>query len=368
MKKLILILNILTLSQTLALSQTPATSSIEEAKTSAREIINKMLDKYPGLSISVGIGDAVIWSEGFGLSNVKPIDSMRIDHQIRYYSLSKSITGMALIKLMEVGKLDLEKGIRSYIPELPTSYEDIKVKHLISHTSGIRHYKKKEWTKISQNHCDNPKDALNVFINDPLNSVPGETYRYSSFNYVLLSHLIQEISGKGFFQFIQEELLAPNGISTIIMDQSADVVQEASYYDIWIKKRSRGIKAKSVNNSCKFGGGGLVGTAADLVKLHLAMLNKEISQEPFLNRYYQSSQDNKGAKTNYAFGLGDNLSTDSGVRYHSHTGSGRGANTVLIIYPESKLVITLLGNLESNLMNQEIGNIAKPFLDFISQN
>ncbi len=360
---LILFISASCLSQTTETAfQTPA--NLSEAIAQSSVIIQELLSEYPGLSIAVGIDDSVVWSKGFGFADVAEKRAMQADHQLRYYSLSKSITGMALIKFIESGSLDIEESVKRYLPDLPEHYQDIKIKHLIAHTSGIRAYNKGEWMKLSKNHCNAPAEALDVFINDPLQSKPGESYSYSSFGYVLISKVIEAISGKTYFDFLQEEFFMPNGITSLKIDQSNDILNEVTYYDRWNVDRGRAVASPAVNNSCKFGGGGFVGKASDLVKLQLLMLNNRISRQDFTNRYYKGFETNDGEPINYAFGLGDRVS-ESGVRYNAHTGSGRGANTAQLIYPEAKLVVVLLGNRESNIMNQKIGEIAKPFLELI---
>lgn len=343
----------------------PAT--LEEAISQSTTRVEALLDEYPGLSVSVGIGDSIVWSEGFGFANTLEKEAMTPDHQLRYFSLSKSITGIALTMLIESGKLDIEASVTQYLPELPSHYQPVKVKHLISHTAGVRHYNKGEWLKLSQDNCQSAADALNVFINDPLESIPGETNKYSSFGYVLLSRLIEQISGLSYYDFIQTELFAAKGIGSVKMDKSAGVSNEASYYSRWKAKKQSGKVAPDVNNNCKFGGGGLVGTASDLVSLHLNMLNGAYASPTNTAAYYQSFEDSKGVSVGYAFGLGSNTAK-SGAPYNAHTGSGMGANCVMMIYPESRLVIVVLGNLESNLMNNHIGKITKPFLELTKGN
>ncbi|MCE7991833.1 MAG: beta-lactamase family protein [Roseivirga sp.] len=337
-------------------------TSLEEAISQSTIRVEALLEEYPGLSVSVGLGDSIVWSEGFGFANTQDKEAMTSGHHLRYFSLSKSITGMALTKLIDSGKLDIEQSVTQYLPELPAHYQPVKVKHLISHTAGIRHYNKGEWMKLSQNSCQTAAEALDVFINDPLESIPGEVNQYSSFGYVLLSRLIEEISGLSYYGFLQAELFTANGIEHIHMDKSADVVNEVSYYSRWRPKKQSGKVAPDVNNTCKFGGGGLVGTASDLVKLHLKMLDGGFASTANTAAYYQSFSNTKGESVGYAFGLGSNTAK-SGAPYNAHTGSGMGANCVMMIYPESKVVVVVLGNLEGNLMNSHIGKITKPFLE-----
>ena len=331
----------------------------------AEAIFEELLETYPGISVAIGLGDEIVWKKGFGFADVENNVDVTPDHQFRYYSLSKSITGIALAKLMESKRLDIERSVNYYLTDLPDSYELVKVKHLINHTSGIRHYKKGEWDKISNDHCDNPKEAMTVFLNDKLKSVPGEEHSYSSFGYVLLSRLITVVSGQPFTDYIQSALFAPLDIDNIAIDKSASLRKEVAYYSKWNSSKVKGKMASFVDNSCKFGAGGFVGTAEGLVRLHLALINGNIISADLTEKYYNSIPTTKGKPTNYAFGVGD-ATSKTGTRYHAHTGSALGANSVLLIYPASNdfdipLVIVILGNINKDEMNSKIGQIAKLF-------
>ncbi len=340
------------------------------ASEKAKKILGELSKTYPGLSAAVGYGDEIVWSVGVGYGDVAkrlPVDPT---HQFRYYSLSKSITGIALIKLISEGKLDIEKSITHYLPELPQAYTDVKVKYLINHTGGVRHYNGGEWMKISGDHCFDTKEAIATFIDDPLKSDPGVKHSYSSFGYVLLSHLISVVSGQPYNTYIKKTFLDPLEIQGIWPDQSEFLTNEVKYYSKWNASKSKALETKSINNSCKFGGGGFVGTAEALVKLHLAMANGKFVSEDLLERYY-SAIPGVEEPTSYAFGLGDNISS-TGKRYHAHTGSAVGASSVLIIYEKDEslpkpIVAVILGNLKDAEMNNHIGKLALGFIEEIEK-
>lgn len=348
-----------------------AYSQNSSAKKEAENLLNELNSTYPGLSAAVGYGDEIIWKQAVGYADVSNKTATTVDHQFRYYSLSKSITGMALIKLIEEGKLAFEKPITDYINDLPATYEQVLVKYLINHTAGVRHYNSGEWMKISQDNCEVAKEASQTFINDPLQTTPGEVHDYSSFGYVLLSYLIEEISGQPYNTYVKETILEPLGIDGIYPDQSKSLTQEVEYYTKWNAKKGKGSLADEVNNSCKFGGGGFVGTAEAVVKLHLAVANQKLFNSDLLNTYYSQISNSNGEATNYAFGIGDNISTTSGRRYHSHTGSALGASAVLIIYEPNEefsqpMVGVILGNIKDSEMNSHIGKLMGFFSDEIA--
>ncbi len=340
-----------------------------EARSKAEVLLTELSQTYPGLSAAVGYGNDIIWKSAVGYADVANQVPVNPSHQFRYYSLSKSITGMALIKLIDEGKLDIERPVTHYLPELPQAYSNVKVRHLINHTAGVRHYNGGEWMKISRDHCPDTKSAIATFIDDELEFVPGQEHSYTSFGYVLLSHLISEISGEQYNSYVKKNFLDPLKIEDLWPDQSEFLSQQVKYYTKWNAEKVKATEAKVVNNSCKFGGGGFVGTAEAIVKLHLAMANESFVGRDLLDKYYTAIPGDK-EPTVYAFGIGDNVSTSSGRRYHAHTGSALGASSVLIVYePDDTLpkplVAVILGNIKDSEMNSQIGKLASFFIDDI---
>lgn len=342
------------------LSSDSAAYRLTYAKEKASEILQSYLSTYPGISIAIGMKNEIIWSQGFGLSDANSETLVTPDHQFRYYSLSKSITGLALAKLIETGQLDINSSVRIYLPDLPEAYDLIKVKHLINHTAGIRHYRKGEWLKLSSDQCETTASAINTFINDELRTPPGESHSYSSFGYVLLSHLISKITGLPYEVYVQESILDPLGIKHIALDRSESLDREVTYYSKWNGKKQKGKIAIDVNNTCKYGGGAFVGTAEALVKLYLGVLNQQVLSQKSLEQYFTAIPTDKGEPTQYAFGIGD-VTNEAGIRYHGHSGSAVGAKAILLVYPDINMVMVVLCNLNDRAISQDLGKIVNLF-------
>ena len=320
-----------------------------------------LLTNFPGISIAVGIGDDIVWKEAFGWADAKNKIYATPEHQFRYYSLSKSIAGMAAAKLMEEGKLDLDTTIATYLTELPEHYCDVTVGQLLSHTAGVRHYNKGEWQKISKYHCNTVAEALPEFINDPLEFEPGTGYTYTSYGYVLLCHIIEIVSGIPYEAYIQQHFLDPLGLGHIALDQSPGAtINPVKFYQYWNIHHNRGTEAPAVNNSCKFGGGGYVGTAEDLVHLHQALLQGRLLKPATVERYFTSFTKSDSTSAHYAFGLGVKTMED-GAQVFTHTGTALGGYGVLIVDPKRELVIVMLGNRYDELLLEAAKDVLSAF-------
>ncbi len=326
-----------------------------------RFLISQLLDKFPGISIAVGIDDQVVWKEAFGWADAENGINATPAHQFRYYSLSKSIAGLAAAKLMEEGKLDIDTAITTYLPDLPEQYCNVSVAQLLSHTAGVRHYKKSEWQKISRYHCDSVAMALPVFLDDPLEFEPGTGYTYTSFGYVLLCYVLEKVSGIPYDEYIHQNFIDPLGLETIGLDQSPIAkIQPVKFYEYWNVYKNRGKEAPKVDNSCKFGGGGYVGTAADLLGLYQALLKGKLLQPQTVEKYFTSFTKKDSTSVKYAFGIGVKTAED-GSKYYAHTGTAMGGYGVLVIDPECGFVMVMLGNRYDPAMVKTATEIVKRF-------
>ena len=331
-------------------------SDYKDAIEQSKVLIKEQLQTYPGISIAVTIGNEVAWSEGFGLADREKATPVTDANTFRLYSLSKTITGLAVAKLEEDGKLDLSKNISFYLPDVPAAYKDVKVYHLVSHTAGVRHYKNNEWLKVSSKHCDNAADADDVFINDKLESVPGTKYQYSSFGYVLLSQLLEKAAGVPFRDYVRENIFKSTGVK-LYFDKVDPYDNPATFYEAGKKIKV----AREIDNSCKFGGGSINGSAADVAKLFSGVFySGMIINQASATKTLESFKLDDGTPVNYGYGW-QRIKSSEGYDIAIHTGSGLGGSSAICFLPEKKLMVVMTTNLDEDDFYKTAIAIAKKF-------
>lgn len=326
--------------------------------TEARELAYEFLNDYPGVSISVAKKGEVIWTEAFGFADIKANKPVTPNHLFRIYSLTKPMTGTLAARLWEDQKLNVYKRVGDYIPDLPDHIQEITVLQLLNHSSGIRHYKKGEWMKISHNDCGQVMEALDVFINDPLIAKPGESYHYSSFNYVLLSAILEKAGKDTFDRLMLDYIFKPSGMTDIYLDEPNNNRDSlVAFYE------SKSKLAKIINNSCKWGGGGYNATAESLVNFGKTLIQGKLLGKDAFNLMISDNKLNSGESYNYGFGIGIfKLEVDHGLCL-SHSGSGLGGAGMLQIYPQEQLVIAILGNNGSKAIKNNMNKFSSIFLN-----
>jgi len=309
----------------------------------AREVANTFLtnEYIPGMSISVSKNDELIWSEGFGFSDIdnktKVVPSKT---QFRLASISKPITAVGLAILADKKQLKFDESLYTYIPNYPKKEYDFSIRQIGGHLAGIRHYKGQEFIS---NKKMSIKEGLGIFKNDPLIHQPGTKYQYSTYGWNLLSAVIEEITEKDFTEFMKSSLLVPLKMWNTTLDLSD---QEMPNRTKFYRKTNQNkiTQSPSVSNEHKVAGGGFIATSEDLIHFGNEIIDPQIISEESLKELLKAQKTQDGKSTNYGIGFGIGTSPRNTPNF-SHSGGGVGATTLLLVYPEEKIVIAIVTNL-----------------------
>lgn len=355
---------------------------------SNRRIADLMTVKgIPGLTISVAQRGKIVWKTAFGFCDVENQLSCDPDAQMRIASISKSIFAASIVgAMLEADKIDLKSSIYKYLSEEEFPKKevngkrcDITIEQLLSHTSGIRHYNgpkdsektprpigSKKTMEIYQGDDQidrvefyqrktyrNVMDALEMFKNDPLVHEPGK-YLYTTYGYTLLSAVMQkalQVSGDTSDQ-IEDHWIQVLRNSWKLHDTHLDhdevIISKRAKYYLRTGLNGQLINAPYTDSSNKWAAGGLVSNTSDLVKFAQRLIdcykerNSPILKRNTIQKFWQPVSDDYGL----GFNVIDRRDKDGGEKLVVlHTGGALGASTVLVIYPESEIVVAILTNL-----------------------
>src|SRR5437867_1946835 len=148
--------------------------------------------KIPGLSLAVIRDGAVVKAKGYGLSNLELSVAAKPETVFQSGSMGKQFTATAIMMLVEEGKLGLDDKISKYFSKSPKSWRDITVRHLLTHTSGIKDYTGAD-LNFRQDYTED--DLLKKVETFPLDFKPGDKWSYSNTGYMLLGILIHKVTG-----------------------------------------------------------------------------------------------------------------------------------------------------------------------------
>lgn len=298
-------------------------------------------DSTPGISLAVVQNGKVVFSKGYGMANLEydiPIETNSIFHVA---SISKQVTAFAILLLAEEGKLSLDDDIRKYISEVPNFGYPITLRHLATHTSGLRD----QWNllKMAGWRMDDvitTDQVLKLIAKQKeLNFLPGEEFLYCNTGFTLLAEIVEEVSGMTFAEFTQKHIFEPLKMSnTQFYDDHEKIVKNRVYSYI---QETGGYRKANLNYSIP-GATSLFTTPEDLAKWVLNFENPVIGTSESMRQMQTKGVLNNGDSTNYALGLGINYY--NGLLNVSHGGADAGFRTYLSRFPNQKFAVIVFGN------------------------
>ncbi len=338
--------------QSSAVMTTPAPAMIRvstqpsippERLEAIRSLVTKAMaeQNIPGLSVAVGMNGEIAWTEGFGLADLENAVPASAETVYRLASISKPITAVAALRLVEQGTLDLDASIRTYVPEFPEKPFPVTLGQLLCHQGGIRHYKLGEID--STRHYTDVVSAIERFKNDDLIAEPGTRFFYSTYGYVLAGAAVERAVGRPFMDYVHEVVAVPSGADGLRADDARAIIPH----------RARGYAASpdgSLRNcdladtSNKIPGGGMCSRAQDLVRFALALARGELLSHESMEMMWTPAKTRDGVETTY--GLGWAIARENGRRRVEHSGGQPGTSTALVLFPSEMLAVSVMCNKE----------------------
>jgi len=300
--------------------------------------------KIPGLAIAVADRERILWDDALGYADLENGTPVKETSRFRLASISKPLTAVAVLQLVEQGRIGLDADIREYVKMFP---HKASVRQLLGHLGGVRHYRGREVE--STRHYSDAIAPLEIFLRDPLAHTPGTAYHYTTYGYNLLGAAVQLVSGVPYVDYVRQNILAPAAIKGIVPDDHFAIVEgRVRGY----ARRSDGtvVNAVLADTSNKIPGGGWLGTAGGVTKFALALRQGRFVSKETVAWMMRSQKEASGRETGYGLGLQLFRHLDQRVpveqRLAGHTGSQPGTNTVFATTLDGAWTVTILTNLE----------------------
>jgi serine beta-lactamase-like protein LACTB, mitochondrial len=354
---------------------TPVPAPPPEARAAARLQETWRSHGSPGVSVAVADRGRIAFGSGAGYADLESLSPATSQTVYDIGSISKVHTAVAIMQLVEQGKVRLEDDIRTYIPSFPDKGTPITIRHLMTHTSGIRHYKDSDFagTPADENvkRYESIEEAIAIFKDDPLLFPPGKFYSYTSYGVNMLQAVVEKGSGQRFEVYMREHVWGPAGMQATQFNLPERVVpHRARSYQPGPDGGIRNVLYGDL--TYKFASGGMMSTAQDLALFGAALnagrlLKKEtLSQmwSPQISGVMEWNRDGEARKPENEQGLMWRVATDAaGRRYVSHCGAVQRFHSCLVNYPDRDLVVALLENSYEGVGIKENLAFAEMFID-----
>jgi CubicO group peptidase (beta-lactamase class C family) len=291
----------------------------------------------PGASVLVSQNGNIIYQKGFGYADIEKKIPVTPDTKFKIGSISKQFTSVAILKLLEEGKIKIEDKLSKYIPDFPRGNE-VTIYQLLTHTSGIHSYEFQRNFEMTKPIT--PKALLDSIEKFPYDFNPGERYQYNNSGYFILGYIVAKISGKTLGDYLNETFFKPLGMNNTGIYKTNKVLNyEAQGYSI---NGETVKKADFQEMSWALGVGSIYSTTKDLYKWNEAIFNGKVLSEATLKAAFTQTVLNSGGKVDYGYGWF--LSTNRGLKFIQHSGVSNGFCSYLERQPENKLTVCVLCN------------------------
>jgi CubicO group peptidase (beta-lactamase class C family) len=312
----------------------------------------------PGASVTVIRDGDIVWSEGFGWADLEQQVAVTPLTRFRIGSVSKSLTSIGLGLLAQEGKIDLDAPVQRYVPSFPVKKAPVTVRELAGHTAGIRHYRGNEM--MIQRHYASVTEALDIFRNDTLLFTPGTRFSYSSYGFNLLSAAMERAADEPFVEFMTRRVIEPLGLRHTVAEFTDSLIPFRAHFYTRADSGNGIVNAPFVDNSYKWAGGGFVSTTEDLARLGQLLLEGALLRPETRQMLWTSQRTTDGKETGYGMGWFTDRDA-AGRRRVFHSGGSVGGTAYLLIYPDQKLVLSLLVNSDRTFV-RAAPRIAEAFL------
>jgi CubicO group peptidase (beta-lactamase class C family) len=322
----------------------PSPAQVDAAVESAR-----VAQRIPGVAVAICRDGKLTKATGYGLANVELNVPVIPETIFQTGSVGKQFTSMAVMMLVEQGKIALEDKINKYLPESPAIWKHVTVRQLLTHTSGIADYGGEEDTMgkgvINFRKDYTEEELIHAFSKMPMDFAPGEKWSYSNTGYVLLGIIIHRASGEFYGDYLQERIFKPLGMNSTRIISEADIVphRSAGYRLVKGELKNQQWVSPTLNTTAD---GALYTNVLDLAKWDAALDSRQFVSAATYQTMWSPVKLNNG-KT-YPYGFGWSLSEKDGKRIVTHDGAWQGFTMNITRHIDDRFTVIVMTNLDSD--------------------
>jgi CubicO group peptidase (beta-lactamase class C family) len=295
----------------------------------------------PGVTVLIAKDNRILYRKAFGMADLELKVQMKPESVFQLASITKQFTSVAILLLMEQGKLSLQDSLSKYITDFPRGNE-ITLHHLLNHTSGIKSYNNLPEFSTKTRLDMTPEEMISMFKNLPLEFNPNEKYAYSNSGYFLLGYIIEKLSGMSYKDFIQKNIFDKLGMKhSYYADTYKIIPNRVNGYQFYEGDYEN---AEYMSTTIPYAAGSLMSNVDDMFLWNKAIHNNLlISANSKLMAFTNYTLIN-GKHNNYGYGWA--INEIAGVPTIEHPGGINGFTTSGIYAPDKNIYSIVLTNID----------------------
>jgi CubicO group peptidase (beta-lactamase class C family) len=300
--------------------------------------------EIPGVALAVVREGKVIKAKGYGLADVELNAPVTERSVFQWASVTKQFTATAILLLAQDGKLKLDDPIRRHYAKAPPAWSNVTVRHLLTHTSGIKGYTELPSFFDTVRKDYQPEELMGLVMDLPLEFGPGERWAYSNTGYYLLGLIIEKASGQSYREFLAARIFRPLGMDTArVNDQFEIISNRVTGYTM---RNNQVRRAEFVSPTQPFSAGALMGTVLDLAKWDAALYTDRLLPRPVLEQMWTPVKLNNGET--FPYGYGWQTGEIRGHPFVGHGGGIHGFTSFILRLVKDKVTVIVLVNTGAN--------------------
>lgn len=329
----------------------PAMARTDEKAQQVDQLFTRFIkEEEPGAAVIVIQQGKVLYKTAYGLADVAKGVPLTPQHIFHIGSVGKQFTAIGIMQLFQAGKLDYDDTIRIYLPELPAWADNVTIRHLLHHTSGLPDYTDSMIDKLFQ-RTDRPTNVDVIAVLAQMRKLPAEPgawFEYSNVGYDLLGSIIERVSAQTFPLFLQTHIFTPLGMKQTFsvpnpLRQKAKLV--AHSYEA---ADSEPYDADPLDGLV--GSGSVYSTIGDMYLYDQALYTNSLLKQSVLAEAFQSGVLNDGSKTGYGFAF--ELERWNQRAYVAHSGAWLAFQADYVRFPQERLAVFVLLNRSYNIPDE----------------
>jgi CubicO group peptidase (beta-lactamase class C family) len=285
----------------------------------------------------------ILYQNSFGYAHIKQKDTLNSHSRFQLASLSKPFTAVAILKLIQEGRVSLDDSVQRFFPEFP--YHGVKVDMLLSHRSGLPNY----IYSFPDSVRHGKKYPSNLEVIDWYAKViptptaynrPGRSFNYCNTNYCVLAGIVEKVTGGPFGEYLFNQVFAPLGMleTFLVTDTTAAAVKNRTVGHQYGRQLEKDYYDDVVGDK------GLYSTTADIYRFYNGLMKGLLLDKKLLDEAFKPRSFERAGIRNYGYGFRMHTKEDNTAQFIYHGGWWKGYNTMLWVSPEDDAVIIVLGN------------------------
>jgi len=298
--------------------------------------------RIPGLALTIIQEGKPKKTAAYGLANIELKVPVTPETVFEIGSITKQFTAAGILLLAQDGKLSVEDRISRYLKGVPDTWTNITIRHLLTHTSGIKSYTGLDGFELTKHLTQ--AQFINQIGKQPLDFPPGDSWKYSNTGFNLLGFIIENVTNSSYWDFLGQRIFRPLEMAATTNRQpSLIITNRAAGYE-----QTNGAHInRDYDLTDVFSAGALVSTVGDLAKWNAALDRDDLLSAATRQQMWTAEKLNNGKPTKYGFGW--SLDAVEGHENIGHSGSTSGFSASIQRFPDDKLAVIVLTNTDEQI-------------------